>query len=191
MQQLRSTTFSQQRSLDKVVIIIPNPTPDSPSSPNPAPSRPIFPLAKLFPQPGVQLTPLVRRSQSCIQVPATLPHGNVTIFLEVIRRTNFSLRPARAQRTRGEPSFGLGGRIRYEVRLRRFPRRALCSIGRNAAPGRRCVYGVRYYNRNPSQLVRAESNHSHVELILIVSVFSRRVFSRVRASWSAVQTGRR
>ena len=117
-------------SLNKVAIIIPNPASDSPSSPNPAPSRPSFALAKLFPQPRVQRTPLVRRSQSCIQVPATLPRGNVTIFLEVIRRTNFSLRPARAQRTRGEPIFGLGGRIRYEVRLRRIPRRALCSIGR-------------------------------------------------------------
>src|SRR5580704_9144098 len=55
-------------------------------------------------------------------------------------------------RLAGEPSFGLRGRM--YTRGQRSPKSGSSdySFGRIAAPGCCCVFGVRYFSRNPSQL---------------------------------------
>jgi hypothetical protein len=72
----------------------------------------------------------------------------------------------------GEPTLGLDGRTYIrgrgspQFRLERFT-----LSDAKAAPGRRCVFGVRYFFRNLPSFARVESNHSQAKSILIARAF--------------------
>ena len=128
----RQTAFAKQRSLNKATIIIPNLAPDSPSSRPPGRPAIHLPFAKLFRRRRVQPTPLVRRSHSCLPVPATLPCRIVTIFLGSFGKPTSPSDRFPTMKTRGEPTFGLRGRtIKIRGRVSpTIPPRAIYLFGR-------------------------------------------------------------